>query len=191
MTTAAANPMTTAVQARVGTWSIDPVHSIVEVSAKHMVVSTVKGLFHSLEGTLHWDEADPAASSVEASIDVASIDTGEAQRDAHLRSDDFLNAEKYPAITFRSTRVEPVDNTRWKVHGDLTIRDVTREVVLDTEYEGQVKDVWGKQRAAFTAETTIDRKAFGVKWDGLVEMGSVVVGDKLRITLNIAAVRQE
>ncbi len=181
----------TTVQNRVGTWSIDPVHSIVEVSAKHMLVSTVKGLFHSLEGTLLWDEADPAASSVTASIDVESIDTGEAQRDAHLRSDDFLNAEKYPKITFRSPRVEPQSDTRWKVYGDLTIRDVTREVVLEAEYEGQVKDAWGKQRAAFSAETTIDRKDFGVKWDGLVEMGSVVVGDKLRISLNIAAVRQE
>ncbi len=183
--------MTTGAQPRLATWSIDSVHSIVEVSAKHMLVSTVKGLFHSLEGTLHWDEADPAASSVEASIEVASIDTGEAQRDAHLRSDDFLNAEKYPKITFRSTRLEPLDDTHCKLYGDLTIRDVTRAVVLDTEYEGQVKDVWGKQRAAFTAETTIDRKDYGGKWDGLVEMGSVVVGDKLRITLNTAAVRQE
>src|SRR5436305_5692000 len=114
------NRMTT--QTAVSTWSIDPTHSIAEFAVKHMMISTVKGRFGALEGTLSLDEANPANSSVGASIDVASIDTGEPQRDGHLRSDDFFNAEQHPTIAFRSTRVERVDDERWKVTGDLTIR---------------------------------------------------------------------
>ena len=183
--------MSTTTRTSVNNWTIDPVHSVAEFAVKHMMISTVKGRFRSLEGTLQIDEANPANSSVTAAIDIASVDTGEPQRDAHLRSDDFFNAEHSPKITFRSKRVEKIDDERWKVIGDLTIRDVTREVVLDTTYEGQIKDAWGKQRAAFTAETAISRKEFGVKWNGLIETGGVAVGDQVRITLNIAAVRQD
>jgi len=182
--------MTTA-QAATDTWTIDPVHSIAEFAVKHMMVSTVKGRFRSMEGTILIDEANPTASRVTASIDVASIDTAEPQRDAHLRSDDFFNAEKFPKITFRSTRVERVDDTHWKVIGDLTIRDITKEVVLDTEYEGQIRDAFGKQRAAFTAETNLNRKEFGLNWNGIIETGGVIVGDRVRVILNIAAVRQD
>jgi len=178
-------------QTAVSTWTIDPVHSIAEFAVKHMMVSTVKGRFRSMEGSLRIDEADPSASSVSASIDVASIDTAEPQRDDHLRSDDFFNAEKYPHITFRSTRMERVDDTNWKVIGDLTIRDVTREVVLDTEYAGQITDPWGKRRAGFDAQTSISRKEFDVKYNSLIETGGVVLGDNVRIDLHIEAVRQE
>lgn len=181
----------TTTRTNVSTWTIDPMHSVVEFAVKHMMVSTVKGRFRSLEGTLYIDESNPANSSVVASIDVASIDTGEAQRDTHLRSDDFFNAEQFPKITFKSKRVEPVDDARWKIVGDLTIRDVTREVVLDTEYEGQTTDPWGKQRAGFSAETAINRKDFGVNWNGLIEAGGVIVSDRVRIALNIEAVRQD
>jgi polyisoprenoid-binding protein YceI len=177
--------------AAVSTWSIDPVHSVAEFAVKHMMIATVKGRFRDLEGVIHLDEADPEASSVTASIDTASVDTSEPQRDAHLRSDDFLNAERYPKMAFRSTRVEQVDGSHWKITGDLTIRDVTKEVVLDTEYEGQIKDAWGKQRAAFTAETVLSRKDFGLNWNLLIEAGGVAVGDKVRVTLNIAAVRED
>ena len=179
--------MTTAVAA--ATWNIDASHSIAEFAVKHMMVSTVKGRFGTLEGVADLDESNPLASSVRASIDVASITTNEPQRDAHLRSDDFFNAEKFPAITFASKRVERVDAENYRVVGDLTIRDVTKEVVLDTEFEGQVLDPYGNQRAGFTATTQINRSHFGVSFNGLLETGGVIVSDKVKITLHIEAVR--
>jgi len=182
--------MTTATQTATRTWTIDPAHSIVEFAVKHLVVTTVKGRFRELKGALQIDEAHPENSVVSASIDVASIDTNVADRDAHLRSDDFFNAEKYPKIAFHSTRVEPVDDTHFKLVGELTIRDVTREVVLDGEYEGQVDDPWGNRRAAFTATTQISRKEFNVRWNQLIESGGAVVSDNVKLTLNIEAIRQ-
>jgi len=182
--------MTTAPTA-VSTWAIDPVHSVAEFAVKHMMVSTVKGRFHSMTGTLTIDEANPTASSVTATIDVASIDTGESQRDAHLRSDDFFNAELYPHIRFRSTRVDRLDDERWRVIGNLTIRDITREVVLDTEFEGQITDPYGKQRAGFSATTELSRKEFGLKWNALLETGGAVVGDRVKVALHIEAIRQD
>jgi polyisoprenoid-binding protein YceI len=182
--------MTTATKTATRTWTIDPAHSIAEFGVKHMVLTTVKGRFRELEGTLQIDEARPENSSVSASVDVASIDTGVADRDAHLRSDDFFNAEKYPKITFHSSRVELGGDTRFKLVGDLTIRDVTREVVLDGEYEGQIDDPWGERRAAFTATTEISRKEFNVRWNQLIESGGAVVSDNVKITLHIEAIRQ-
>jgi len=182
--------MTTAVQTRTSTWSIDPTHSIAEFAVKHLVVTTVKGRFRDLEGTIKIDEAQPEISAVEAKIAVVSIDTNVADRDAHLRSDDFFNAERYPYITFRSTRVERIDDQRFKLIGDLTIRDVTKEVVLDGEYEGRIGDPWGNERAAFTATTQISRKEFNVLWNQMIETGGAVVGDNVKITLHIEAIRQ-
>ncbi len=182
--------MTIATKTATSTWTIDPAHSIAEFAVKHLVITTVKGRFRDLEGTLEIDEAQPENSSVSASIVVASIDTGVADRDAHLRSDDFFNADRYPQITFRSTRVERVDDRNFRAHGDLTIREVTKPVVLDTEFEGEVDDPWGHRRAAFTATTQISRNQFGVKWNQLIETGGAVVGDNVKITLHIEAVRQ-
>ncbi len=182
--------MTTATQQAISTWSIDPVHSIVEFAVKHMMVSTVKGRFRTVEGVLHVDEAVPSRSSVSATIDVASVDTGVEQRDAHLRSDDFFNAERFPKLTFQSTKIEQ-DGGAWKMTGDLTIRGVTRSVVLDVAFEGRGVDAYGNDRAGFTADTKISRRDFGVNWNGLIEAGGVVVGDTVRISLNIAAVRQD
>jgi polyisoprenoid-binding protein YceI len=176
-------------QIAVSTWNIDASHSIAEFAVKHMMISTVKGRFGTLEGVIEADEANPLVSSVRASIDVASIETKDEQRDAHLRSDDFFNAEKFPKITFVSKRVERVDAENYRVIGDLTIRDVTKEVVLDTEFEGQVADPWGNQRAGFTATTQINRGDFGVNFNGLLETGGVIVSDKVKITLHIEAVR--
>lgn len=173
----------------VKTWTIDPSHSIAEFAVKHMMVSTVKGRFATLEGAAEIDETNPLASSVRASIDVASITTNDAQRDAHLRSDDFFNAEKFPSITFASKRVERVDAENYRIVGDLTIRDVTKEVVLDTEFEGQVRDPYGNQRAGFTATTQILRGEFGVSFNGVLETGGLIVSDKVKITLHIEAVR--
>ena len=173
------------------TWTIDPAHSGAEFAVKHLMVSTFKGHFRSLEGTVHLGEDNPANSSVVASVDVASVDTQNPDRDAHLRSDDFFNAERYPKMTFRSTRVERVDETNWKVTGEFTIRDVTKEVVLDTEYEGRIVDPWGNDRIGFTARTELSRKEFGVRWNTAIESGGVVVGDRVRISLNIEIVRQQ
>jgi polyisoprenoid-binding protein YceI len=173
------------------TWTIDPAHSSAEFAVKHLMVSTFKGNFRSLEGTVHLDEDNPASSSVVASVDVASVDTQNPERDAHLRSDDFFNADLYPKMTFRSTRVEQVGEKNWKVIGDLTIRDVTKEVVLDTEYEGRIVDPWSSERIGFAARTELSRKEFGVRWNTFIESGGVVVGDKVRIGLNIEIVRPQ
>ncbi len=189
--------MTTSVNtqasAQVGTsvWAIDSAHSNVEFSVKHMMISTVKGQFADVKGTIRFDETNPEAAYVEASIGTASVTTFNEQRDQHLRTNDFFNAEQYREITVKSTKVERAGNNRYRVYGNLTIRDVAQPVVLDTEYEGQIRDAFGKQRAAFTASTEINRKDFGVNWNAAIETGGVVVGDKVKVTLHIAAVRQD
>jgi polyisoprenoid-binding protein YceI len=172
------------------TWAIDPAHSNVEFSVKHMMISTVKGMFQTVEGTIQWDGKNFGAATVDARIDSSSITTFNEMRDNHLKTNDFFNAEQWPDMTFRSTRIEPKGDSEFKVHGELTIRDVTRPVVLDTEFEGLMeKDAFGKRRAAFTATTDVNRKDFGVNWNGTIEAGGVVVGDKVKVTLNIAAVQ--
>jgi polyisoprenoid-binding protein YceI len=187
--TAPTTPPGVSTQPATSTWAIDPAHSSVEFAVKHMMVSTVRGRFRAFEGQIQADEANPAASTVTAAIDVASIDTGVEQRDDHLRSDDFFNAAQYPRILFRSTAVEQRGD-EWKMAGELTIRDVTRPVSLDVEFEGRGPDPYGGERAGFTATTKINRKDFGVNWNGVIEAGGVVVSDQVKITLNIEAVRQ-
>lgn len=171
-----------------GTWRIDPAHSSVEFVARHLMVSKVRGRFGSLEGTIHVDE-EPERSTVEVQIDAASIDTGEPKRDEHLRSPDFLDVERYPSLTFRSTSAERTGQRTLRVKGELTIRDVTRPVALDVEYQGIVLDPWGNSRAGFTASAEIDREEFGVTWNQALETGGVLVGRKLSIEIEIAAVR--
>jgi polyisoprenoid-binding protein YceI len=183
--------MTNTTQTAVKTWAIDSVHSNVEFSVKHMMISTVKGQFSELEGAINFDQNDPGSSYVEASIDTASITTFNEQRDQHLRTNDFFNAEEHRTITFKSNQVETVNENRFEVHGDLTIRDVTKPVVLDTEYEGHIVDAFGQNRVSFTATTEISRSEFGVNWNAALETGGVVVGDKVKITLYIAAVLQD
>jgi polyisoprenoid-binding protein YceI len=183
--------MTTATLTTTKTWAIDPAHSSVEFSVKHMMVSTVKGRFARFAGTIVADEAKPSTAEVVAEVDVASVETGAAQRDEHLRSDDFFNAARFPVISFRSTNIEPAGNDAWRMTGDLTIRDVTRPVVLDVVSDGRGVDAYGKERAGFSAETKINRRDFGVNWNGVIEAGGVVVSDTVKITLNIAAVLQD
>ena len=183
--------MTTTAPTKTSTWTLDPMHSIAEFSVKHLVVATVKGRFRDLEATLQIDEANPENSLVEAKIAVASIDTNVEARDADLRSDNFFSADKFPYITFKSTRIERIDDERFKLTGDLTIRDVTKEVVLDGEYEGQIDDPYGNKRAGFTATTQISRNEFGVKWNQALEAGGVAVGDNVKITLHLEAIRQK
>lgn len=174
----------------VTTWTIDPAHSLVELAVKHMVFTTVKGRFPNVSGTIVLDEADLAASSVSADIEAASIHTGEASRDGHLRSADFLDVENFPTISFRSTAVVPRGISRFVVVGDLTIHGVSREVSLDSEIVGRGADMQGGQRIGFTAATAIDRKEFGLTWNAALETGGLLVSDEVKITLEIQATQQ-
>jgi polyisoprenoid-binding protein YceI len=170
-----------------GVWEIDPSHSNVEFVARHLL-SKVRGRFTEFAGAITVD-ADPSRSSVEATIQAASIDTHNPDRDAHLRSPDFLDVQRFPTLSFRSTAVRPGDEPgRYLVEGDLTIRDVTRPVALDVEYLGWSDDPWGGKRAGFSASTEIDRYDFGATWNLAVETGGVVVGRKVRIELELEAV---
>jgi polyisoprenoid-binding protein YceI len=172
------------------TWQIDPMHTLVEFAVKHMMIATVKGRFAALSGTITMDEVNQERLSVEATIDVASIDTREPQRDGHLRSADFFDVERFPHMTFRSTRVERLDDNRARVFGDLTIRDVTREIALEVSLEGVQKDPWGNERAGFSAQTRLDRRDFGLGWNQALEAGGVLVGNEIRISLEVEAVKQ-
>jgi polyisoprenoid-binding protein YceI len=166
------SPMSTTTQSAVSTWTIDPAHSVVELAVKHMMFSTVKGQFPNVAGTITLDESNLANSSVSAQIDAASITTGEANRDAHLRSGDFLDVENFPSITFESTGVVPRGNS-FVIVGNLTLHGVTQEVTLEAELAGKGTDPWGGQRAGFTASTSISRKDFGLTWNQGLEAGGV------------------
>lgn len=173
-------------------WTLDPAHSMVEFSAKHMMITTVKGRFGDVKGTIEVDEAEPSLSSVQVEMGTASIDTGVEPRDQHLRSADFLDVESYPTITFHSTRVEGAHATpgdEFEVYGELTIRGVTREVVLDAIFEGSGKDPWGGERASFSATTKIDRRDFGLTWNAALETGGVLVSNDIKVSLEVQAVK--
>lgn len=174
------------------TWKIDPAHSSVEFAVKHMMFTTVRGRFKGVEGTISIDEENPENSSVEVEIDAASIDTGVEDRDEHLRSADFLDAEDYPTITFRSRRVEGAhaeQGDRFRVIGDLTIRDTTMEVTLETTFEGLGQDPWGGQRAGFHATTEIDRRDWGLRWNQALETGGILVGDDVEVTIDVELIK--
>jgi polyisoprenoid-binding protein YceI len=174
------------------TWNVDPTHSLVEFSAKHMMITTVKGRFGDVKGTVTIDGAHPDRSAVEVEIGTASIDTRTEQRDAHLRSADFLDVEQFPALTFRSRRVEGAANRAgdtFRVVGDLTIKGVTREVTLDATYDGRGTDPWGGERVSFSARTKIDRRDFGLTWNQALETGGILVSNDIRIEIEVQAVR--
>ena len=171
-------------------WKLDPAHTLVEFSAKHLMITTVKGRITDLEGTIDADEKDVTKSSVEVSLKAASIDTRTDQRDQHLRSADFLHAEMYPEIKFRSTHIEG-DREEFKLTGDLTIRGVTKAITLDVKYEGQTKDPWGGERAGFSATGKIDRRDFGLTWNQVLETGGLVVGNDIKINIEAEAVRAQ
>ena len=176
------------------TWKLDPTHSQVEFSVKHMMFTTVRGRFGALDGTITLDAEAPEQSSVEATIDAASLDTRVADRDAHLKSGDFFDVESYPTLVFRSRDVRgPVGTSgeTFEVVGDLTIRGVTREVILDARFEGTGTDPWGGTRAGFSAQITIDRRDFGLTWNQALETGGVLVGHEVKIDLQVQAVQVE
>ena len=171
-------------------WDFDKVHSSVNFSVRHLMVSKVRGQFHDWTGTLVLDHEDLTRSSVDVTIQAASIDTKEDKRDAHLRSGDFFDVEKYPTLTFKSTSIDRVSAEEIKIHGDLTIHGVTRPVVLVTEVSGIQKDPWGGTRTGFSAHVSIEREEFGLKWNAALETGGVVVGKKVEITLEVEAVQK-
>jgi polyisoprenoid-binding protein YceI len=170
-------------------WNLDIVHSGINFSVRHMVVSKVRGRFAKFAGNVALDEGDLTRSTVEATIDASSIDTGTAQRDEHLRSADFFDVEHFPQIRFRSTGIEKLGAERYRLTGQLTIRDVSREIALDVEYGGRGKDPWGNERVGFTAKASLDRKDFGLKWNQALETGGVLVSDRVELELELQAVR--
>lgn len=167
-----------------GSWAIDPAHSSVEAVVRHLMVSKVRGRFAAFSGTVEIGE-DITTSSIDVSIDAASIDTGASDRDGHLRSGDFLDVENHPTITFRSQAVQHVDGDRWQVPGELTIRGVAQPVTLDLEFLGTQTDPWGNDKAAFEAVAEIDREAFGITWNAALESGGVLVGKTIKVELGI------
>ena len=172
-------------------WELDPAHTAAQFSVKHMMISTVRGQFGKTTGSVELDDKDIAKSSVQATIDVSTIDTRSPERDAHLKSPDFFDVARFPSMTFKSKRVEKGAPNHLRVVGDLTIRDVTREVALDVELGGgQRKDPWGNLRQGATATTRIVRKDFGLVWNKALEGGGVLVGDDVNITLDIEMTRK-
>ena len=165
------------------TWKADKVHSRVNFTVNHMVISEVTGRFNDFDATLVASKDDFSDAKIEATIKTGTIDTDNEGRDKHLRSDDFFNSEKFPNMTFKSTRIERTGNGTYKITGDLTIRDVTKPVVLETKFNGIVNDPWGNVRAGFKATTTIDRFEFGVKWNKTIESGGLIVGRNVDVTL--------
>jgi polyisoprenoid-binding protein YceI len=168
------------------TWELDPAHTGVQFAIRHLMVTTVRGRFDTVKGTVNVDEADPAKSSVTAEIDAASINTGNAKRDAHLREPDFLDAAKYPKITFVSKSVAPAGPNKWTVSGDLTLHGVTKQVVLDVEGSpAPTRDPQGNPKLGGVATTKIKRSDFGITWNKPLDAGGVVLGDELTVTIDV------
>jgi polyisoprenoid-binding protein YceI len=170
-------------------WTIDPIHTNVELAVRHMMIATVRGRFSGVAGTVTLNDADHSESAIDVTIDAGTIDTREPQRDAHLRSADFLDVERFPKMTFRSSRIERLSEESFRATGDLTIRDVTRPVVLDVTAGGHATDPWGNERLGFSASTTIKRSDFGLTWNQILEAGGVAVGDTVKIAVDAELVK--
>jgi len=184
--TTAATPVT-----GVSTWTIDPTHSAVEFAVKHLMISTVKGRFGDVKGTIAYNEIDTKKSRIDIEIPIATIDTHNEQRDAHLRSPDFFDAEHHPLMTFKSKRIDGDVTGEFKLIGDLTIRGTTRDVTLDAEFQGRARDPWGGERMGFTASGKINRKDFGLHWNQALDAGGWVLGDDIKIIIEVELVKQQ
>jgi polyisoprenoid-binding protein YceI len=171
-----------------GDYTLDITHTRLGFSARHAMVTTVRGHFGEFEGTAHVDTANPAGSSAKVSIKAASITTGQADRDAHLQSADFLDAETFPELTFVVTGVQRVDDVTWRVTGDLTIKGVTKPVSIDFEATGSAKDPFGNLRVGFEGSATINRKDWGLTWNAALETGGVLVSEKIKLELDVSAI---
>lgn len=172
------------------TWQIDSAHSHIYFTARHMMISKVRGQFESFSGSVQYDEENPTRTAVDIEVDINSINTREEQRDTHLKSPDFFDAATYPVMRFKSTAVEKTGEDTAKLHGDLTIRGVTKPVTLDVDYAGQAKSPWGTISAGFSATSTINRKEWGLNWNQALETGGVLVGDKIQIEIELELVKQ-
>ncbi len=182
-------PPTQAIQDLTGDYEIDVAHSRLGFVARHAMVTSVRGQFTDFAGRLHLDAEDPTRSTAQVTIKVASINTGQEQRDAHLRSPDFFDVETYPEMTFTSTRAEQVGEDAFRLTGDLTIRDVTRPVTLDVTYNGSAKDPFGNLRAGFEGRATVNRKDWNLTWNAALETGGFLVSDKIRLEFDVSAVK--
>jgi len=176
--------------AATSTWQVDPAHSEALFSIRHLTISTVRGGFSKIKGTISFDDKDPSKSVVDVAIDMSTVDTREPKRDDDLRSDKFFDVAKYPTMTFKSTRVEQVSTGKLKVTGDLTLHGVSKEVVLDVDGpSAPIKDPWGNQRTAASATTKINRQDFGVKWNKTIDNGGVMLGDEVFITIDVEMIQ--
>jgi len=173
------------------TWQIDPQHTAAGFAVKHLMISTVRGQFKGVTGTINWEDQDISKSTVDITIDANTVDTSEPKRDADLKSDKFFDVAKYPTITFKSKKIEQVSAGKLKITGDLTIRGVTKEAALDVEGPTPpVKDPWGNTRVAANATTKLNRQDFGVKWNANMDGGGVVVGDDVAITIDLEMIKK-
>jgi polyisoprenoid-binding protein YceI len=184
-----ANVTTTATKTK-ATWTVDASHAEVGFAVRHLMISTVRGRFGGVSGTVTLDDRNPSASKADVTIDVTSIDTRQEQRDAHLRSPDFFDVANHPTMHFESTRVEGDTNSEFKLIGNLTIRGVTREITLDVTAEGRGRDPWGNDRAGFSAKGKINRGDFGLTWNQVLEAGGVTVGDEVKLSIDAELIRQ-
>jgi polyisoprenoid-binding protein YceI len=171
-----------------GTWTVDPAHSNVEFSAKHLGIATVRGAFNEFEGT--FEVGEDGSARARGTVEVVSIDTNEDQRDTHLRSEDFFHAEVHPQLSFESTEIRAVDEDAFLIHGDLTMRGVTRPIVLEAELQGTEIDPWGNERVALEARGQLNRRDWGMTFNQALGSGNMLVSDKIKLTLDISAIRQ-
>lgn len=171
-------------------WQLDKSHSSINFSVRHMMISTARGRFEDFDGTFEINEADPAQSKIDIQVQTASVNTKDAQRDGHLKSPDFFDVEKYPTLTFKSKRVEGKGGQNYRLVGDLTIKEITKEVTLDVEYAGQAKSPWGTVSAGFTAQTKINRKEWDLTWNVALETGGMLVGEDVTISIELELVKQ-
>ncbi|MGW0777434.1 YceI family protein [Streptomyces sp. NPDC002835] len=188
-TTTAVAAVDPALAALTGEYTIDPAHSSIGFTVRHAMVTNVRGNFAQHEGTLRLDGTDPSRSTASIDVDIASVDTGMADRDAHLRSADFFDAEKFPKMTFRSTGAEQLGGDKYRITGDLTIKDVTRPLAIDLEFQGAATDVYGNERVGFEGGAEILRSNWGLTWNAALEAGGVMVSDKVRLTFDISAIK--
>jgi polyisoprenoid-binding protein YceI len=189
---AAAMLVTLPVTAAPSQWAIDSAHASAQFAVKHLMISTVRGQFHGVTGTVNWDDKDITKSTVDVSIDMNTVDTQEPNRDKDLKSENFFDVAKYPTMTFKSKRIEQAGAGKLKVTGDLTIHGVTKEVTLDVEGPtAPIKDPWGKTRVALNATASVNRQDFGVKWNKNMDGGGVVVSDNVNITIDAELVKKQ
>jgi polyisoprenoid-binding protein YceI len=172
-------------------WVLDPMHSEVQFKVKHLVISTVSGFFKSFEGELDTENDDFTDAKISFSLDINSIDTNQSPRDEHLKSAEFFDAEKYPKITFKSTSFTKTGDDEYKLAGDLTVKDVTKPVTLDVEFGGAADDFYGNTKAGFEISGKINRKEFGLTWSGVTEAGAVVVGEDIKLLINVQFAKQK